>query len=317
MAYSPLPARLEAGSILSRPAAFQAVRSLGLLIGLLSLRHSRSETVRCLFRRPISGPAAPSTMSASRACTVRPTGANLVAALADLGASPGTIWIDSAAGPSACSASTSIDLGAYHRVQFVDGNIYVLNKSIILGVGDVIEGVGGGSPLNPPLTTGTVLKWTGSTGTPVVRFWDASFSHLRHIGIDCNSTASCIGIHMDSDNNPITTRNVLENFEVTGSHLGVVIGSTSTSAVSGASCASNFNQSGCSENDFVTINNFQIFGNCSDPSAEGFRNQQPKRHSRINHRRWKYPVRKHWPPRHQHERQRAADANELGKCSGD
>ena len=71
---------------------------------------------------------------------------------------------------------------------------------------------------------------------------------------------------MDFDNNPITNaNNVLENFEVTGSHLGVVIGSTSTSAVSGASCASNFNQSGCSENDFVTINNFQISGTVPIP----------------------------------------------------
>lgn len=197
--------------------------------------------------------------------------ANLVAAITDLGSNPGTILIDSAAGPSACSATGDIDLGANHQVRFVDGNIYVLNQSLILGVGDLLEGIGGGNGGNPPLTTGTVLKWTGGTGKAAVRFWDASFSHLRHIGIDCNSTSNCIGIQMDSDNNPITTRNVLENFEITGSHVGVVIGSSSTSAVSGASCSSSPNQSGCSENDFVTINSFQIFGASGDTTAEGFR----------------------------------------------
>lgn len=197
--------------------------------------------------------------------------ANLIAAIADLGTNPGTILIDSAAGPSACSAVSTINVGNYHKIQFVDGNIYVLNQTMQFGLGDSISGIGGGNFNNPPLTQGTVLKWTGGTGTDMLLFYGASFSHLHDIGLDCNNTASCVGIQIDSNNSPPSTRNVFERFEITGYHIGFSIGSLATSAVSGASCTSNMSQSGCSENDQVEIHSFQLFANCGDTTAEGFR----------------------------------------------
>lgn len=196
--------------------------------------------------------------------------ANLVAALADLGTSPGTILIDSAAGPSACSAGATINVGDYHSIQFVDGNIYVLNQTIQFGSGDSISGIGGGNFNAPPITKGTVLKWTGATGTNMLYFWNASFDYLHDIALDCNNTSNCVGIQINSNNNPPSSRNVFERFEITGYRIGFGIGLLSFSPVSGASCSSNINQSGCSQNDHVTIRSFQMFANCSDTTASGF-----------------------------------------------
>lgn len=197
--------------------------------------------------------------------------ANLVAAVADLGSSPGTILIDSAAGPSACSAGATINVGDYHKIQFVDGNIYMLNQTLQFGKGDEISGIGGGNFNNPPITEGTVLKWTGGTGTAMLYFFGASFSHLHDIALDCNSVSNCVGIQINSDNAPPSSHNTFKRFEITGFHVGFSIGSLATSAVSGASCSSNMNQSGCSENDHVNIESFQMFGKCGDTTAEGFR----------------------------------------------
>lgn len=197
--------------------------------------------------------------------------ANLVAAIADLGTNPGTILIDSAAGPSACSAGSDIFLGDYHKIQFIDGNVYVLNQTIKVGVGNEIAGVGTSinHPSNPD--QGTVLKWTGGTGLPMLYFFGAQFSYLHDIGLNCNAVALCTTIRFDSVNDPITTRNKLERFSLFGYHVGINIGSAATTAVSGSSCASNVNQSGCSENDHVVIQDFQMYANCADTTAEGFR----------------------------------------------
>ncbi|SFV16026.1 hypothetical protein SAMN05192541_124119 [Bradyrhizobium arachidis] len=198
--------------------------------------------------------------------------ANLVAAVNDIGNAPGTIVVDSAAGPNACSAGSTIQLGSNHRIEFVSGNVYVLNQTLQFGNnGTALVGVGGGNGGNAPINTGVVLKWIGGTGCTMIYMFNTSFSQFRNIGLDANNTLNCVGIMMDSNNNPITTRNILEQFEITGTHVGIVVGSADTSAVSGGSCSAMPSQSGCSENDFFAIRHFQIFGNCSDTAAEGIR----------------------------------------------
>ncbi|MET4170828.1 hypothetical protein ABIB99_001910 [Bradyrhizobium sp. LA6.1] len=199
--------------------------------------------------------------------------ANLVAAIADLGSVPGKIIVDGNQTTNACSGAGNISLGNDHLLYFVGGGVFTLNRTIQFGnYGSGIVGAGGGgNGGNPPITTGNVLKWTGATGTPMLYMFGSSFSQFRNIGLDCNGVANCIGIWVNSNNVPISTRNVMEHFEISGAHVGIIIGSASTSAVSGAACNSNVNQDGCSENDVFTIRQFQIFGQCGDTTAEGVR----------------------------------------------
>ncbi|MET4493478.1 hypothetical protein [Bradyrhizobium sp. LA7.1] len=198
--------------------------------------------------------------------------ANVVAAIADIGAQPGIIVVDNNQTINACSGAGNILLGNDHVLSFVSGGIYMLNRTIQFGnYGSAIIGIGGGNGGAPPITTGSVVKWTGGVGSPMFYLFGSSFSYIARMGLDCNNTSGCIGIHMNGNNAPITTRNVFENFEISGAHVGIVIGSASTSAVSGAACASNVNQDGCSENDVFTIRGFQLFGNCGDTTAEGIR----------------------------------------------
>lgn len=195
--------------------------------------------------------------------------ANLNAAISDIGSAAGTIIIDSTAGPSSCSASTDITLGANHSVTFVDGGEYVLSQTIIIGQGNNFAGTGGGTgPLSTTLT-GVRLKWTGGTSKPMVKFFGATHSRLADIGLACNDVSGCIGIAMDSDNNPPSSENVIENFSITGFHYGILIGLTGDTAISGASCSATPSQSGCSENDFFNISNFQMYGKSTDTTAEG------------------------------------------------
>ncbi len=195
--------------------------------------------------------------------------ANLVAAIADLGSNSGTIFLDDTGTvASACSPVSDIVLGANHAVQFVGGGEFVLSQTLVLGQGNKLTGVGGstGSGITP---IGVRLKWTGGTSKPMVKFFDASHSRLSDIGLNCNNVTGCIGIAMDSDNNPPTTENIIENFSLTGFHYGILVGLTGNVAISGTSCNTTPSQSGCSENDFLTVNNFQMFGNCADTTAEG------------------------------------------------
>lgn len=198
--------------------------------------------------------------------------ANLVLAIADIGANPGTIIIDSNQTINACTGAGNILLGNDHTIKFVSGNIYTLNRTLQYGThGTTIEGIGGGGNVGTAVTGGTVLKWTGGTGNTMVLMFDTSYGKFSQMGLDCNNTTSCVGIQINSDNSPISTNNLIENFEITGVHVGIIVGSANTSPTSGATCSGTPSTDGCTENDFFAIRQGQIYGNCADTTAEGIR----------------------------------------------
>lgn len=199
--------------------------------------------------------------------------ANVIAAQTDIGSgNPGTIIIDSTAGPTACTGGSGVTIVMNPNTtwKFVSGGEYILNQNIQLGQGNNIVGLGGGTGPTTVTQTGVRLKWTGAVATPMISFINATHSRLADLGLNCNDTTDCIGIVMNSDNNPPSSENIIENFTITGFHFGVSIGSTSDTAVSGASCSGAPSQNGCSENDFFNISNFQMYGKSTDLTAEGF-----------------------------------------------
>lgn len=199
--------------------------------------------------------------------------AKLVSAIAAVGVVPALFLIDGANMTiNACTAGADISLGNDHEFYFTSGNIFTLNQRLVYGsYGTLLRGLGGGDQGNPPIAHGTVLKWSGATGAAMIYMFGTAFSSFSRLGIDCNGTSNCIGIHMNSNNSPITTRNVLRQFEITGTHVGIVIGSAATSATSPATCSGAPSTDGCSENDVFLIQQFQIFGTCGDTTAEGIR----------------------------------------------
>lgn len=189
--------------------------------------------------------------------------ANLQAAIADIGPNnTGTIWVDRNAGPGSCSATAPIVITPGIHVEFIDGVIFWLSQTIQLGQNSSLHGRGGGMGPKAIAANTTILRWNGADNQPLVKFWNASHSRLADIRLDCPyAYTGCVGIHMDSNNNPPTSENIIENFTLAGVSIGIVVGLNSPSAVPLASCQSNYAQSGCSENDYLTLNNFQIYGN--------------------------------------------------------
>lgn len=180
----------------------------------------------------------------------------------------GYIFADAAAGNNSCGGSGTLILPNGLDLKF-DAAQFTLNRMIEVKIGDRLHGVGGGNVQGAIPTVGSTLFWTGASGGNVIEFFDASFSKLDHLTINANAVSNTTAIQIDSDNSPISTRNVLDHFTITKATRGVVIGSQSNTAVSGASCNTTPSQDGCSENDFWQISNFQILGNCGDTTDEG------------------------------------------------
>lgn len=196
--------------------------------------------------------------------------ANLVAAIADLGAVPGTIIVDSNQVINACSAVATIDIGNQHSVQFVSGNVFTLNQTIRIGIGSSVIGTSNG-PVGGPGTNvvGTTLKWTGATSGDVLLMFGSFKSSISNITVDCNAVSDCAGIHYDSNNNPPTSYNDITNITITRAHYGILVGQRGTSHPTPVACNSNPSQPGCYEMDFLTVRNFLIFGTCADATAVG------------------------------------------------
>lgn len=196
--------------------------------------------------------------------------ANLVLADADLGSTPGTIFIDPGQTINACSAGSTIVIAANHYIKVTGGGAYTLNQTIQFGQGSTLD-MSGGSYTGTGVTVGGArFVWSGAVSTAMVKYFDARNSALHGAVLDCNSVTGCIGIHMDSDNSPATTQNVFEHFVITKADVGFLIGNSGTSHPTVASCASTPSQSGCYEMDFATIRDFSINGDCSNTAAEGF-----------------------------------------------
>ncbi|MCK1460647.1 hypothetical protein IVB34_20305 [Bradyrhizobium sp. 2] len=197
--------------------------------------------------------------------------ANLIAALADIGTAPGTIYVDGDNQTiNACSAVSQIDIGNKHTVQFVSGEVFTLTQTIRLGIGSSIIGTAngptGGAGTN---VVGTTLKWTGVVSGDVLLMFGTFKGVISNINVDCNSVSDCAGIHYDSNNSPPSSYNTIENVTLTRGHYGLLVGNRGTSHPTPVACNSNPSQSGCYEMDFLTFRNFLIFGTCADTTAVG------------------------------------------------
>lgn len=193
---------------------------------------------------------------------------NLIAALADLGSTTGTIIID-VGQSSACAAVSTIDIGANHRIEFVSGSAYALSQTLKLGIGSSIIGTGGGPTYSGTTVTGTTLRWTGAVSGDMVLFMNTLHGVVRDINLDCNLISDCAPIHYDSTNSNLTSQNTIENVTLAGGHYGLLVGLRGTTHPTTAQCNSVASQPGCYEMDLLTFRNFQIFGNCADLTAEG------------------------------------------------
>lgn len=95
------------------------------------------------------------------------------------------------------------------------GGIYRISQPVHLPSQCRFDGTPGGSPLgNGGYLNGSCLRWFGATGGTVLSFFDSTMAEAHGIRINGGGIASVCGVLIDSDNNPPSKYNGLEDFAI-------------------------------------------------------------------------------------------------------
>ncbi len=116
----------------------------------------------------------------------------------------------------------------------------------------------------PGVACGAVIRAASGfpANSPVIQVNNASGVQLDGFTIDCAKVPGCIALQYDSTNKPSSSMNQFTNLTMKEFHFGFVNGAASQTP--DASCGG----LGCQADTF-SLEGFQMFGNCSDPTAEG------------------------------------------------
>jgi hypothetical protein len=153
-------------------------------------------------------------------------GQKIAAAIADLPATGGTV--DARGLEGAQSISSDIFAGVTKPGRLLLGSAtFTVTATQNVPSHWTIQGNWGPTIQRPAIVDeGTIFLWAGATNSTVFRYYDAEFTEMQGVAIDCNNVSGCQGILIDSDNNPQGFHNVFNQVAVRNGDILVGVGTS-------------------------------------------------------------------------------------------
>jgi hypothetical protein len=138
---------------------------------------------------------------------------------ADLGATPGELWIDQSAG---LTNSTAIGISSNHTLRFIQGGTYLSAKNIT-----VLNNSGISGPPEGNKVGAVIIKEANSSNLPALVTFQGNSNSMSGITLDgnvSNNLTEGVGILVNQSAKPITKNVVIQNFASHGIFVSSSLG---------------------------------------------------------------------------------------------